>query len=213
MENKIMNRSGKMVELVNEYRNGNEMAFNELLSMNNKLLNTICNKYRSLADREDLYQVACLGLLKAIKTFDEEKGFQFDTWLNRVSTNEVFMQLRKERRHNSEYDENGNAVRIINSISEYNSNEEDTTIEDTLAGDTNVENEVFENVEKSFLYNMIEQFSGKNERRGIIIRMILKGMTVENISKEVGCVHSTISKTRTKFIQFCKTEALYQHMI
>lgn len=43
---------------------------------------------------EDLYQVACLGLVKAAERFDEERGVQFRTYAQAVMTGEIKRYFR-----------------------------------------------------------------------------------------------------------------------
>ena len=45
-----------------------------------KLIWSIVNKYKSYFDKDDLFQVGCVGLIKAIDNFDINQDVQFSTY-------------------------------------------------------------------------------------------------------------------------------------
>ena len=46
---------------------------------------------------DDLFSTGIVGLIKAINSFDFEKGFKFSTYATRVIRNEILMTFRKKR--------------------------------------------------------------------------------------------------------------------
>lgn len=46
---------------------------------------------------DDLYSTGIVGLIKAINSFDTEKGFKFSTYATHVIRNEILMTFRKKR--------------------------------------------------------------------------------------------------------------------
>jgi len=50
-------------------------------------------------DREDLYQLGCLGLLNAIDTYNPDKGVQFSTYAWVIIRNRIVNAVKKEYRH------------------------------------------------------------------------------------------------------------------
>lgn len=46
---------------------------------------------------EDLFQVGMIGIVKAVNTFDSEKGTKFSTYAVPIVRNEILMVLRKKR--------------------------------------------------------------------------------------------------------------------
>ena len=44
---------------------------------------------------DDIFQIGCIGLLKAIRTFDKDKNIKFNTWAGRLILCEILNELRK----------------------------------------------------------------------------------------------------------------------
>ena len=68
-----------------------------------KLAWAVANKWRhriapEIADLDDLYATACLGLVKASRGFDPSKG-RWSTYAGRCMDNEVLMAYRRSKRH------------------------------------------------------------------------------------------------------------------
>ena len=49
---------------------------------------------------DDVKATACLGLVKAAIAFQPDRGLVFNTLAVKVITNEILMQLRREKKHN-----------------------------------------------------------------------------------------------------------------
>ncbi|MBS4030796.1 MAG: sigma-70 family RNA polymerase sigma factor [Clostridiales bacterium] len=59
------------------------------------LVRSLANRFRGeFAESDDLFQVGCIGLLKALKTFDPERGTAFTTYAVPVIAGEIKMYLR-----------------------------------------------------------------------------------------------------------------------
>ena len=67
--------------LIRRAKTGDNAAKEELLSHNTSLLKSILRRYLGKgAEYDDLYQLACMGFLKAIAGFDERFGVRFSTY-------------------------------------------------------------------------------------------------------------------------------------
>lgn len=59
------------------------------------LVRSLANRFRGeYAESDDLFQVGCIGLLKALKSFDPERGNAFTTYAVPVIAGEIKMYLR-----------------------------------------------------------------------------------------------------------------------
>ena len=68
-------------ELIARYRAGDAEAGEELVELNLPLVYSIAARFRDRgADPSDLYETGTLGLVKAMKTFDPERGCAFSTY-------------------------------------------------------------------------------------------------------------------------------------
>ena len=60
----------EMIELFKSYQSGNKLAKEELVNGNLKLVLSIINKYNNgKHDMNDLFQIGCVGLIKAVDNF------------------------------------------------------------------------------------------------------------------------------------------------
>ena len=85
----------KMIELFKKYRNGDENVKEELVEGNLKLVLSLLKKYTNRCDNmNDLFQVGCIGLIKAIDNFDLKFDVKFSTYAVPMILGEVKRYLR-----------------------------------------------------------------------------------------------------------------------
>lgn len=84
-------------KLILAAKKGNEDAFERLICNNSPLIWSIVRRYLGRgADAEDLYQLGCLGFLKAIRGFDETLGNCFSTYAVPKISGEIRRFLRDD---------------------------------------------------------------------------------------------------------------------
>jgi RNA polymerase sporulation-specific sigma factor len=107
---------------LDKMRAGSEEARNKLIEHNLRLVAHVVRKYDSSGeDMEDLISIGTIGLIKAIKTFNEERGVRLATYAARCIENEVLMHLRNIKKVKQEvsiydpigYDKEGNEISLI----------------------------------------------------------------------------------------------------
>ncbi len=107
---------------LDKMRSGNEEARNKLIEHNLRLVAHVVRKYDSSGeDMEDLISIGTIGLIKAIRTFNEERGVRLATYAARCIENEVLMHLRNIKKVKQEvsiydpigYDKEGNEISLI----------------------------------------------------------------------------------------------------
>jgi RNA polymerase sporulation-specific sigma factor len=112
-----------------ELREGSEDARNVLVERNLRLVAHVVRKYENTGeDMEDLISIGTIGLIKGIKTFDNEKGVKLATYVARCVENEVLMHLRNLKKKRTEvsiydpigYDKEGNEIALIDILAEDN---------------------------------------------------------------------------------------------
>ena len=80
-------------------RLGDMEARNILVEHNLRLVAHIVKKYNNFdRDKDDLISVGTIGLIKAINTYNLEKGHRLVTYASRCIENELLMMLRQERK-------------------------------------------------------------------------------------------------------------------
>ncbi|MBO4479328.1 MAG: RNA polymerase sporulation sigma factor SigK [Clostridia bacterium] len=80
-------------------RSGAESARETLISHNMRLVVHIAKKYVDALDPSDMVSIGSIGLLKAIDTFQFNKGTQFATYAARCIENEILMAIRANKKH------------------------------------------------------------------------------------------------------------------
>lgn len=96
----------EMVFLFKKYQSGDLLAKEELINGNLKLVLSILRKYTNRIDNmDDLFQVGCIGLIKAIDNFDLQHEVKFSTYAVPMILGEIKRYLR-----------DNNSVRIARSI-------------------------------------------------------------------------------------------------
>ena len=88
-------------ELFSEFERTNDEKIREKLILHNlRLVAHISKKYKnSQIDTEDLISIGSIGLMKAIKTFDYNKGNSFSTYASRCIENEILMTFRSDKKN------------------------------------------------------------------------------------------------------------------
>lgn len=101
---------------------GNEDARNKLIEHNLRLVAHVVKKYENGSeDLEDLISIGTIGLIKAIRTFNDDRGVRLATYAARCIENEVLMHLRNMKKTKQEvsmydpigYDKEGNEISLI----------------------------------------------------------------------------------------------------
>lgn len=100
----------------------------EILTKHNlRLVAHIAKKYKSsFSDADDLISIGSIGLIKAVRTFDNEKAKHFSSYASRCIENEILMVLRREKKLSSEVsmetilgaDSDGNELTIADTLSD-----------------------------------------------------------------------------------------------
>jgi RNA polymerase sporulation-specific sigma factor len=179
-------------------KEGDKEARDKLIEHNLRLVAHIVKKY-NMVDKEtdDLISIGTIGLIKAIDTFDDEKGIRLATYASRCIDNELLMMLRSGKRLAKEVylydpigsDREGNEINLLDIIEE--------------AEIDIVENIVLEDDIKK-LYHMIGKVLTDREREIICLRYGLsnrKEVTQREIANKLGISRSYVSRIEKKALK------------
>lgn len=84
-------------ELITQAQSGNEAAMETLVEENSGLIWAVARRYLGRGtDADDLYQLGCLGFLKAVEGFDLSYGTQFSTYAVPKISGEIRRFLRDD---------------------------------------------------------------------------------------------------------------------
>ena len=172
-------------------------ARNELIEHNLRLVSHIIKKYYSNYDeQEDLISIGTIGLIKAIDSFDADKGVRLATYAARCVENEILMHYRGRKKDGNiisvsepiDTDSEGNPLTLIDIIS----------VDDTICDDIDLKNKSRQ------LYNYIEAMESERDKKIIILRYGLynqKELTQNEIAKALGISRSYVSRIEKRVIE------------
>ena len=68
-------------ELINKAQNGNRQALEKIINDNNGLIWSIVKRFSGRGyEKEDLYQIGCIGFIKSIQRFDTSLEYKLSTY-------------------------------------------------------------------------------------------------------------------------------------
>lgn len=90
-------------EYLERYKEGDQDARNVLINRNMRLVAHVVKKYQgSDYETEDLLSVGTIGLIKAVNTFDLDKGSRLATYAAKCVENEILMLFRANKKYSRE---------------------------------------------------------------------------------------------------------------
>lgn len=107
------------------YKRGDEKAKDILIERNLRLVAHVVKKYQGLhEEQDDLLSIGTIGLIKAVTTFDQEKGSRLASYAARCIHNELLMYLRARKKTSREVslyepigtDKEGNEIHLLDII-------------------------------------------------------------------------------------------------
>lgn len=88
---------GEILSLIESAQNGDLISKNKLLKLNTGLINKVVLKYLSSGlEKDDLFQLGCIGLVKAIDRFNPSLGYMFSSYAVPMIEGEIKRFLRDD---------------------------------------------------------------------------------------------------------------------
>lgn len=174
---------------------GSLEARNKLIEHNLRLVAHVVRKYESSGeDMEDLISIGTIGLIKAIRTYNHERGVKLATYAARCIENEVLMHLRNIRKLRQEvsiydpigYDKEGNEISLM----------------DVLTTDSEIIEIIETRMQGKKIKDKMDTLSGR-EREVIEMRYgLFNGLkeTQREIAKELGISRSYVSRIEKRAV-------------
>lgn len=168
-----------------------------LIERNLRLVAHVAKKYQNVdEDMEDLISIGCIGLIKAIDTFDAGKG-RLATYACRCIDNELLMLLRSKKKTSREIslyepigqDKEGNEIHLMDVIEQ-----EQLDVVEALEQRSNVRR----------LMLLMQQELTQREREILILRYGLQGkneLTQSQIGERMNISRSYVSRIEKKALK------------
>ncbi len=182
--------AAKESELLEKSRNGDMEARNKLIEHNLRLVAHIVKKYYTApAEQDDLISIGTIGLIKAVSTFNGDKGIRLATYAARCIENEILMHFRNMKKTQQDVyisdpidtDKDGNALTLI----------------DIIADNSDIAEEIDKKIKLEKLRVIINGCLDEREKKIIIMRYGIGGtpeLTQRDISKRLNISRSYVSR-------------------
>ena len=127
-------------ELICKAKNGDDLAKEQLISLNSPLIKSIVKRYLNKGvDYEDLYQLGALGFVKAINNYDATYNVKFTTYAVPMIAGEIKRFLRDDGSVKVSRSIKHTAIIIKNYISEFSKNNLTNPSLEQISKDLNIE--------------------------------------------------------------------------
>ncbi len=183
-------------ELMERLRDGDETVRQTLIERNLRLVVYIARKFENSGiNIEDLVSIGSIGLIKAVNTFDPDRGIKLATYASKCIQNEILMFLRRTSKRRSEVslDEPLNV--------DWDGNE--LLLSDILGTDGDIVYRKIEGqVDRRLLREALENLE-KRERRIVRLRFGLDDgieRTQKQVADSLGISQSYISRLEKRII-------------
>ena len=179
---------------------GDKNARAVLIERNLRLVSHIVKKYYAKTDcSEDLISIGTIGLIKAVDSFDKDKGIRLATYASRCIENEILMHFRRIKKQCCEV--------YINDTIEYDKDGNALTVEDTLKSDFDIEEDFEMKTQWSKVKRYIESMDDERAREIIILRYGLnnkKPLTQREVADRLNISRSYVSRIEKKTLRDIK---------
>lgn len=189
-------------ELLHRLAEGDKSVRDQLIVRNLRLVVYIARKFDAAgAGIEDLISIGTIGLIKAVNTFQPDRGIKLATYASRCIENEILMVLRKSTVLKTE-------VSIDEPLNiDWDGNE--LLLSDVLGSDSDtVQRPIEQEDERRLLVGLVSRLSGR-ERAIMAMRFGLDGQgehTQKEVADSMGISQSYISRLEKKIIQRLKQD-------
>lgn len=184
-------------EYLEKYENGDENAKKILIERNLRLVAHIAKKYNSpTVEPEDIISIGTIGLIKAVNSYNRNKGVRLGTYAARCIENEILMYFRASKKIQQEVslneaigqDKEGNTITFIDVIENDN---------------VSIDEQIDLKIKVKKLYEKISKVLKDREKTIIELRFGLNGeepKTQNEVATMLGISRSYVSRIETKAI-------------
>lgn len=180
-----------------------ENAKEVLIQRNMRLVAHIAKKYNnSNEDQDDLISIGTIGLIKAIETYNLEKGTRLATYASKCIENEILMNIRTNKKNKGQVslqdtigmDKEGNEISLIDVLK--------SDVDDIL-------DQVELKVQISNLYEQLDKTLTQREKEIVLLRYGLTTYgykTQREIAKKLEISRSYVSRIEKRALKKLKKE-------
>lgn len=187
-------------ECLRRLAQGDAEARQTLISRNLRLVAHMTKKfYNPEREQDELISIGTLGLIKAVSSFNPEKGARFATYASRCIENEILMYYRSRKKSAGEiyfdepleYDKDGNAL----------------TLMDIISDDVSLVDQVEQSMQEKQLYDYLKTKLSVREWEVIVRRYGLYGRreeTQREVADALGISRSYVSRIEKRALSLLR---------
>lgn len=191
-------------QLLQGMREGDLSCRNRLIEHNLRLVAHVVKKYsNTIYETDDLISIGTIGLIKAVDTFNKEKGIRLATYASRCIENELLMLMRSSKKQSREVylsdpigsDKEGNTIQLMDIC---------------VAEEVDIVGQMEEKQNLGKLREYIDKVLTKREKEIIVMRYGLYGgkeITQREIADRLDISRSYVSRIEKKALK--KLKAAY----
>jgi len=191
-------------QLLQGMREGDLSCRNRLIEHNLRLVAHVVKKYtNTMYETDDLISIGTIGLIKAVDSFNSEKGIRLATYASRCIENELLMLMRSSKKQSKEVslfdpvgaDKEGNTIQLLDIC---------------VAEEPDIIEQMEEQQKLSKLRKYIDEVLTEREREIIILRYGMtdgKEVTQREIADKLNISRSYVSRIEKKALN--KLKAAY----
>lgn len=187
-------------QALERFKNGDKDARALLIERNLRLVSHIVKKYYSKTnDTDDLISIGTIGLIKAIDSFNTDKGIRLATYASRCIENEILMHFRNIRK-------NATDVYLGDSI-EIDKDGNPLTIQETISDSRDLAEDLETKIKWEKVSKIIEEMDDEREKKIIILRYGLdnkKPLTQREVADKLKISRSYVSRIEKKVLSDIK---------
>ena len=183
-------------ECLQKIKEGDQQARDYFIEHNLRLVAHIIKKYyASYKEQEDLISIGTIGLIKAVGTFDSNKGIRFATYASRCIENEILMHFRGRKKYAQDL--------YIQDPIDVDTDGNSLTLMDIMAQDGDILEDVDRKLKSDRLHSYINQALDAREQQVIRLRYGLDGkalMAQREVAALLGISRSYVSRIEKKAV-------------
>lgn len=187
-------------EALERLKNGEPDARALLIERNLRLVSHIVKKYYSKTnDTDDLISIGTIGLIKAIDSFNPDKGIRLATYASRCIENEILMHFRNIRKNSTD-------IYLGDSI-EIDKDGNPLTVQDTISDNTDLAENLETKIKWEKVSEIIENMEDEREKEILILRYGLdnkKPLTQREVAQRLNISRSYVSRIEKKVLNDIK---------
>ncbi len=132
--------SEETLKLIDSAQHGDKKASETLLQNNSPLIKSVIRRYKNRGvDYDDLYQLGCMGFIKAIKNFSTEYEVRFSTYAVPMIAGEVKRFLRDDGPIKVSRGTKAAAIKINRFVEQYRHEHNESPTIETIAKEFEIE--------------------------------------------------------------------------